>query len=120
MKRERIVSIRFTQTEWEMLKEKAHKARGSPGRKDRENFSGYLREKVMAESSGRNLMLEKKLEAVAYELRKIGVNVNQIAKKANSGFGTVNDLYELRKNQERIRQSLEEVKKEVGKWRSQN
>lgn len=58
-------------------------------------------------------MLEQQLRDVKYELRKIGTNVNQIAKKINGGFGTADDLQELEQYLKRIEKIFAKFRKEA-------
>ena len=77
--------------------------------------------KLLEASGYQNSLLERQMRDVRYELRKIGTNINQIAKKINSGFGTLGDLREL----ERYLADIEGIFSEFGKevehaWRSQS
>ena len=112
------IRIRVTPEELEYLK----KCSGSSSvvfKNGRNNFSGYLRSKLLMETNHKNQQLEQRMKELQYELRKIGTNVNQIAKKANGGFGTPNDLVELKNHLERIEKIVEEFQKEVEQiWQS--
>lgn len=79
----------------------------------RENFSEYLRIMLLEKSGYQNRMLEQQLRDVKYELRKIGTNVNQIAKKINGGFGTADDLQELEQYLKRIEKIFAKFRKEA-------
>lgn len=112
------IRIRVTPEELEHLK----KCSGSSSivfKNGRENFSGYLREKLLLETNHKNQVMEKEIKELRYELRKIGTNVNQIAKKVNGGFGTAGDIEELKNYMERIEKIMDDIYKEVGSiWQS--
>lgn len=115
------VTIRLRPEELEHLKKCSGSFLDAKFSNGKENFSGYLRAKLLEESKYQNSLLERQVRDVRYELRKIGTNVNQISKKINSGFGTLNDLREL----ERYLADIEGVFSEFGKevdhaWRSQS
>lgn len=106
------IRIRVTPEELEHLK----KCSGSSSvvfKNGRENFSGYLREKLLRETNHKNQQLEQQMRELRYELRKIGTNINQIAKKVNGGFGTPNDLVELKNYMERMEKVMEAFQEEV-------
>lgn len=112
------IRIRVTPEELEHLKE----CSGSSSivfKNGRENFSGYLRQKLLLETNHKNRQLEQQMKELRYELRKIGTNVNQIAKKVNGGFGTPNDLVELKNHMERMEKIMNEFQEEVERiWQS--
>lgn len=115
------VTIRLRPEELEHLKKCSGSFLDAKFSNGKENFSGYLRTKLLEESKYQNSLLERQVRDVRYELRKIGTNVNQIAKKINSGFGTLNDLQEL----ERYLADIEGIFSEFGKevdhaWQSQS
>lgn len=70
---------------------------------------------MLLEKSGyKNTTYLRQLRDVAYELRKIGTNVNQIAKKINQGYiGSSDDLAELKAYLERIEKTFDELKNNV-------
>lgn len=115
------VTIRFRPEELEHLKKCSGSFDAAKFSNGRENFSEYLRVKLLEESGYKNSILEQQMKDVRYELRKIGTNVNQIAKKINSGFGTQNDLIELEQYLKQIESIFADLRKETDRvWQSQN
>lgn len=115
------IRVRLTKAELEHLKSASEKYEYNRFRNGKGNFSDYLRELLLSGSGYRNNTLKIQMKELRYELRKIGVNVNQIAKKINAGFGTAADVKELNNNLKEIRQSFEKYQKEVEElWRLQN
>lgn len=120
-RRTEIISIRFTEKELEHLKKCSGSFKKAKFQNGRDNFSEYLREKLLKESDYRNKVLEQQLADLRYEIRKIGTNINQVTKKINSGFGTSNDLKEIVLCMEETQQIFEKFREEVEHaWQSQS
>lgn len=115
------IRIRFTPSEAEHLRKESvifHEKKRGGGR---ENFSEYLREQLLGASNYKNESIQQQLKDLRYELRKIGTNVNQIAKKINGGYGTPNDLEELDEHLKKIEEEFRDYEKAVlEKWESQS
>ena len=79
----------------------------------RGNFSGFLRALILQNSNYKNINLQKQMKDLRYEVRKIGININQIAKKINSGLGTQNDLEEVKNDLNELKNLLEKYQNEV-------
>lgn len=115
------IRIRVTKEELEHLKKCSGSFSNRRFQNGRENFSGYLREKLLAESNHKNKNLDLQIKNLHYELRKIGTNVNQVARKVNGGFGTPKDVEELKHYMEQIEKLFTDFQKEVENiWQSQN
>lgn len=115
------IRIRVTKEELEHLKKCSGSFSNTRFQNGRENFSGYLREKLLAESNHKNKNLDQQIKNLHYELRKIGTNVNQVARKVNGGFGTPKDVEELKHYMEQIEKLFTDFQKEVENiWQSQN
>lgn len=115
------IRIRVTPDELDYLKKRAKVNPDARFKNGGSNFSEYIRAKILMESSYENRQMMRQLENIRYELRKIGTNVNQIAKKVNSGFGSRNDLQDLEGYLERIEKEFQEFRKNVEQvWQSQN
>ena len=111
-KRENDLNIRVTKSEYVYLK-KCSESADFHFKNGRDNFSEYLRSLLLERSSYRNVTYLKQLRDLAYELRKIGTNVNQIARKINSGYvGSSNDLTELKQYLKQIEEAFEKLKEE--------
>lgn len=97
------VTVRFSEREYQCLSQKSSddvETRYSNGRK---NLSGYIRKCALNESGGAQKNLNQELKKLTYQIRKIGVNVNQIAKKINTGYGYPDP-----------EQAVHDLKKELG------
>ncbi len=114
------IRIRLTEEEHAYLISRA-KQSGSCFSSGRENLSKYLRDLIFRESRYKDWELKKELRNLNYELRKIGVNVNQIAHKINGNSWTAGDLVMLRDYLKSVEHHLEKIEKDVEEaWRSQS
>lgn len=114
-KRTEKVRIRLTPDELAHLKKCSAESKTAKFDNGKENFSEYLREKLLESSGYKNSMMEQQLRDIRYELRKIGTNINQVTKKINAGFGTLNDLVEIEKSQQQIIRIFEAYQEEAEK-----
>ena len=116
-----IIRVRLTADELNYIK-KCMKEEGSGKfQNGKENLSAYVRQRLMANMGYRNTILEKQNENLAYEIRKIGVNINQIARKLNAGFGSRQDITDLFFCLNLIQQTLDAYQKKVNMlWESRN
>lgn len=125
MRRTVNLKLRMTTEEMKYLKAQADAQEGfefrGGKRKGEKNYSGFYRERLLANTNYKNEELKQRQRQLAYEVRKIGVNVNQIAKKINSGFGTRKDLAILEGHLEKIEQLFLEDKEACERaWESQS
>ena len=61
----------------------------------------------------RPVRLEKELKDLSYQVRKIGVNINQVVAKINAGYGNQIDIYNLEKALSQIESEVESLNKKV-------
>ena len=125
MRRSENLKLRMTPEEMNHLRTWADAREGfefrEGKRKGEKNYSGFFRAQLLAATNYKNEELKQRQRQLAYEVRKIGVNVNQIAKKINSGFGTRKDLAVLTGHLEKIEQLFLEHKEACERaWESQS
>lgn len=114
MKRERFIKVRFNQDEYDKLIRLAESDELSRTRKGSKNVSAYIRQRSLIPMEDMAAMqIRNELREIRYQIRKIGVNVNQTTKKINAGFGTQLDIEimeeELKKMNAAIEQLLEKT-----------
>ncbi len=97
-----IVGVRLTKQEHQYLTEKAMEDSETLYRNGKKNLSGYIRKCALAESGKSKISLIKEFKRTSYQIRKIGVNINQVAKKINAGYGYSDPMI-----------AVEELKKEL-------
>ena len=111
-------TIRFTQEEYNAL-EKSVAASKMKNSKGEDNFSAYMRECILSKTGYRNLRMELELRELRYEIRKIGVNINQIAKQLNAGYGFPDDADAIQDLLKQVEDTvLQYEKKVVELWQS--
>ena len=78
--KDRKITFRVTQEEYDLIdsKKQTEKHFVYGGRWD---MSAYIRNLVLSQSGGADVRIDKELSHLNYEIRKIGVNINQIAHK---------------------------------------
>jgi hypothetical protein len=96
-----IISTRVTPEQREIIEEKAYSSYRTP--------SMYLRDCAL----DKKIIVVKGVDEIANELRKIGNNLNQIAREVNSGYLYEVNLTETREELKRIWQSLNSLTQEV-------
>ncbi len=102
MERDRRLEIRITSQEHEIL-EKAVRAGQF------KNMSDLLRKRALdPECAERNV--RKELRELTYQIRKIGVNINQIAHCMNAGYQTGADESMVLRKLEQVDEHLLEIR----------
>lgn len=91
--RNRKFTFRLTQEEYEFLLERSKQADISG--KNYKTLSDFIRESTLEKNGYHSRIIKEQLHDLKYEIRKIGVNVNQVTKKINGGFGTLKDVETL-------------------------
>ncbi len=85
------------------------------------NLSEFMRDRLLDRTGYRSDNLMKLNEDLRYEVRKIGTNINQIARKVNGGLGSSQDLLQLKTYVQNIDSVFKTYIKTVeDAWGSQN
>lgn len=114
-------TIRFSEKEWEILEEKIKKEDAwefKYGIKEGSvNVSAFIREKLFREEI-KEMAYYRELKNLTYQIRKIGVNINQVAAKINSGHGNIDSVFYLQKNllqvEEEVKNLIEKLEEDRG------
>ncbi|RHT69194.1 plasmid mobilization relaxosome protein MobC [Ruminococcus sp. AM29-12LB] len=107
----RIITFRVTDEEYALLTERTKKT-GITG----ENLSEYIRQQVFGEEYP--YQKEKLLRDMNYQIRKIGVNLNQIAARYNSSLYLEQDRRLVMQYMEELKMLLEKTQDMI--WPSQS
>lgn len=102
------VGVRLREEEYAFLVKKADADAITRRRNGEKNLSAYIRKCALSESG----YLEKEkqqreLKELIYQIRKIGVNINQATKKINSGFYDKSICFELQKELKKVNDQFE-------------
>lgn len=115
------LKVRVTPEELAHLKKCAEEDGSARLRGGRVNYSGYYRKHLLSETNYKNEELIRIQKRLAYEMRKIGVNINQATKRINAGYGLPSDAYVLKEKLEEVERLFVETMEECGKlWESQS
>ena len=104
--KKRIVTFRVTEEEYELLKNRTVQSGIRSG-----NISEYVRRQVLGEEYP--YVREKLLRDMNYQIRKIGVNINQITARNNSRLYFVSDKEQLKEDMEELIKLFEEFRDKV-------
>lgn len=117
VKRDREIGLKLTQDEYEHISRMAENDTDTRWKSGKKNLSAYIR-KCLLQSTGyrRDGQIKKELDRLTYQIRKIGVNVNQATKKINSNFYDIeiterlhDELKEVNRNLREFMDRLEEM-----------
>ena len=112
--RARPFTVRLTPEEYAFLEKKRKE-------KKSKNLSAFIRETLLEKQGHSSAELNRQIKMLAWEINKIGTNINQATKRINSGYtDRQGDVAELLSNQERLILLFEEYEKKVDTaWQSQ-
>lgn len=87
VKRDRFIAAKLTEKEYGHVCKMAESDKDTCWKSGRKNLSAYVR-KCVLQFSGyqKELQIKKELNELTYQIRKIGVNINQAVKKINVNF----------------------------------
>ncbi len=88
----RHIDIRFSQDDYEKIRKQAEG-----------NLSAFCRKKILQDTCQEK---DKNLREIAYQVRKIGVNINQVTARINAGIPFPNDAQRLQEELEKVYQLL--------------
>lgn len=120
-RRDVIYTIRFSEMERKFLRKKikeTDKWKFKYGTKDgRVNVAAFIRERLFREEIEEQAYY-RELKNLTYQIRKIGVNINQVAAKINSGHGNQDSIFYLQKNllqvEEQVNKLIEKLEEDRG------
>lgn len=104
----KIVPVRMTEYQYENLMRAAEKDPGHKLKSGRVNLSEFMRARIFSFQYNPD-QIQKKIDGLIFQFRKIGTNINQVTKKINSDFGTVNDISVLKIYLDNLQTETEKV-----------
>ena len=107
-----IVMIRLSKKEYEFLCRRADQDSETHYKNGKRNLSGYIRRTVL-ERSGYRMNSGQELKNLNFQIRKIGVNINQATKKINSGYYDWKICEDLQNSLEEINRHFQELKERM-------
>ena len=79
---------------------------------EKANTSAYIRKCIFLQDDD-PVSLKKELKTLSYQVRKIGVNINQVVAKINAGYGNQIDIYNLEKALEQVKHEMKTLNEKV-------
>ena len=121
VERDIIVCLRLTEAEYRHIREKADQDAETRRKDGTRNLSAYMRNRVLQESGFRgDAGVERELRQLSYQVRKIGVNINQATKKINSGHWNRDVALALQEELAQVGRHMEEMKRLLKEGRGGN
>ncbi len=110
VKRLRYIGLKLTQDEYEYLIKKAHEDSSTCWKNGSKNISAYIRKCVLqATGFKKELWIRKELSDLTYQIRKIGVNINQATKKINTNVYDTEVTERLHNGMEQINENVQKL-----------
>lgn len=108
--REQFVGLKLTQDEYSCIVKKAQEDRSTCWKSGKENLSAYIRKCVLSASGyEKEIRIKKEVDALTYQVRKIGVNINQAVKRINADFYSIETTEALQESLDKVNRSLTEL-----------
>ena len=105
--------LRLTEKEYQLLLAKAENDPETKTKKgEKANTSAYIRKCIFLQDDD-PVSLKKELKTLSYQVRKIGVNINQVVAKINAGYGNQIDIYNLEKALEQVKHEMKTLNEKV-------
>lgn len=107
-KKEKHIGIRLSEKEYQMVKREAEQDPDCRSKSGTINISKFIRNRILM--SERNaIRVERKMEDLVFQIRKIGINIHQTTRKMDSEFGELSDIQVLQEEQKKIENLLKEL-----------
>lgn len=113
MNREYNIRVRLTKNEYDLLLREADKEGYAKYKNGELNLSSYIRGRLFSEMLARK-NTGKELRELSYQIRKIGVNINQAVKRINSGHENKEDETFLLSELAQVERLLKKYEKALG------
>lgn len=111
-----IYTIRFTEKERKLLEQRIQENDGwrfKYGTKEgRVNIAAYIRDTLFRKEM-EEVRYYQELKNLTYQIRKIGVNINQVTAKINSGYRNYDSVFYLQKNLSQVEEAVEQLIKKL-------
>lgn len=112
MSRTKRVELLMTEEEYKLLVKLASQDPDSMRKSGRSSLGAYIRNQVFA-STRQSSVIRRELRDLTFQVRKIGVNINQAVYHLNAGVGSQKDVDSLVSSSAKIQQLLAEILEKV-------
>ena len=100
------VEFRLDEESYKKLQAKAKESKNR-------SISDFYRNSLLENNGLCSAAMKKQMRDLRWEINKIGTNINQVAKRVNSGLGSARDIEELYSYQEQLISLMEKYLEEV-------
>ena len=107
-KKEKYIGIRLSEKEYQMVKSEAERDPDCRSKSGTINISKFIRNRVLMPERNA-IRVERKMEDLIFQIRKIGINIHQATRKMDSEFGELSDIQVLQEEQKKIENLLKEL-----------
>lgn len=107
-KKEKYIGIRLSEKEYQMVKSEAERDLDCRSKSGTINISKFIRNRVLMPERNA-IRVERKMEDLIFQIRKIGINIHQATRKMESEFGELSDIQVLKEEQKKIEDLLKEL-----------
>lgn len=107
-KKEKYIGIRLSEKEYQMVKREAAHDPDCRSKSGTINISKFIRNWVLMPERNA-IRVERKMEDLIFQIRKIGINIHQATRKMDSEFGELSDIQALKEEQKKIEDLLKEL-----------
>ena len=107
-KKEKYIGIRLSEKEYQMVKREAEQDPDCRSKSGTINISKFIRNRVLMPERNA-IRVERKMEDLIFQIRKIGINIHQTTRKMDSEFGELSDIQVLQEEQKKIENLLKEL-----------
>lgn len=107
-KKEKYIGIRLSEKEYQMVKREAERDPECRSKSGTINISKFIRNRVLMPERNA-IRVERKMEDLIFQIRKIGINIHQATRKMESEFGELSDIQVLKEEQKKIEDLLKEL-----------
>lgn len=107
-KKEKYIGIRLSEKEYQMVKREAEHDPDCRSKSGTINISKFIRNRVLMPERNA-IRVERKMEDLIFQIRKIGINIHQTTRKMDSEFGELSDIQVLQEEQKKIENLLKEL-----------
>ena len=112
MSRTKRVELLMTEAEYNRLVELASQDPDSKRKSGKTSLGAYIRSCVF-ESARQTSLVSRELRDLTFQVRKIGVNINQAVYNLNAGMGGQKDTDSLVSSMDKIEQLMEKILEKV-------
>ena len=107
-KKEKHIGIRLSEKEYQMVNREAEHDPDCRSKSGTINISKFIRNRVLMPERNA-IRVERKMEDLIFQIRKIGINIHQATRKMDSEFGELSDIQVLKEEQKKIEDLLKEL-----------